>query len=80
MLNSSATNNQASKKNKPGEMTTWKRKPGTLHPDRFACFEGDDGAGNFNYWLMNNGGKEKDKVPVEVVPASQKPKPSIRMK
>ena len=80
LLNSSATNNKVPKKNKPGEMTTWKRKPGTFHPDRFVCFEGDDGAGNFNHWLMNNGGKEKDKVPVEVVPASQKPKPSIRMK
>ena len=80
LLNSTTTNNQVSKKLKPGEMTTWKRKPGTFHADRFVYFEGEDGAGNFNYWLMSNGGKEKDKVPVEIVPSSKKPKPSIKMK
>ena len=51
-----------------------------FHANRFVYFEGKDGISNFNDWIMNNGRKEKDKVAIEVIPFSQKSRPSIKMK
>ena len=80
LINSSAANNQIAKKNKPDEVATFKRKKGEFHSNRFVHFTRKDGAGHFNDWIMANGGAEEDKLQVEIVPSSQKPRPSMKMK
>ena len=79
LLNSTLKSNKTVKKNKPGEETTLKRKLGEFEPNHFVSFSGEDGVGHFNDWLMRNGGNEKDKIPVTIVPSSKKPKPSLKM-
>ena len=58
----------------------WKFKPGSFYADKFIHIEGEDGAGNFDNQIMNSGKKKKDKIAIEVVPTSQKPRPSIKIK
>ena len=66
--------NKTAKKNKPEEETTLKKKLDEFEPNHFVSFSGEDGIGHFNDWIMKHGGKEKDKIPVIIVPLSKKPK------
>lgn len=80
LVNSSSKNNVVAKKNKPEENTVFKRKKGQFHSTRFVHFLKPDGPGHFNDWILANGGTEKDKIEIEIVPSTKKPRPSMKMK
>ena len=61
LLNSTTSNNKVSKKNKPNEITTCKRKVGNFDENEFVHWACKDGIGHFNDWVIANGGAEKDK-------------------
>ena len=80
LVNSSSKNNVVAKKNKPEENTVFKRKKGQFHSTRFVHFLKPDGPGHFNDWILANGGTEKDKIEIEIIPSTKKPRPSMKMK
>ena len=68
-----------SKKTKPQEKTTKKRKKGKFD-DSFITFTKEDGMSYFNYWVIANSITEKDKIVVEIIPPSKKAKLLMEIK
>ena len=72
-------NNQTPKKNKLQEKTTKKRKKVKFNSS-FVTFAKEDSISHFNDQIITNSGREKDKVTVEIIPPSKKPKLLIKTK
>ena len=71
LINSTLKNNKILKKNKPEETTTLKYKQSAFNLNNFAYFIGEDGAGTFNNLITAHGRKDKDKIPIAVIPPSK---------
>jgi len=79
LLRSTFPNNKKPKKNNPDEYTIKKRTVGEFDDD-FVYFKGPSDIEGYNDWVIENGGTEKDKIPMPVVEASKKPRPSLKIK